>query len=607
MNRGRQRRTRPGVSGGHSAMTAVIALSLLLVLSGCDTTPPPRPSLPDAQQILRVELPWEYLYTLDPASEPTHLGAFPLALFYSGLVALDEHNTPRLADAASLRVSDDGLTYTFTLRAGLRFSDSTPITAADAAYSLDRAIGPCHDPTDSTQPGADAPRSDPPLSQLFASIKDAAAYSAEGCGQDGRPVAAAYGQRGPVIESLIGDSLQPIDATTLGITLAHPDAGLLVALAHPVASVVERAVIARYGDAWTSHLADNGGQGTSGMYAVKSWQQVFDMEAGAGQKLVLTRQAHHSGTAPRLREVDIVYFRDEGHAVLGYERGSVDLVLRTQPLDARMFQSQPGRHQTPSPEVFTLALNPYYPPLDDPRLRQALALALDRTLLGLANVSPAAELLPATIPGVAAQSASAGGASGSNAGNAAHARELWLGYVHDRCGGAAEKCAAVPLVERTCSVESMPASVAQAIGGVWQAALPGLRIRYIDDTPNCFFAGEVDGCFRPGVMAHTLAADVPDAQALLAPFAEAQESAPYCVLDPLVRDWLRQAAVSSDPAARARLQEQAQRQVLDSAVVLSVYRPELVWLARPRVANLPAPAWYWFSPDAWVAIHLVRR
>src|SRR5260370_24938251 len=153
----------------------------------------------------------------------------------------------------------------------------------------------------------------------------------------------------------------------------------------------------------------------------------------------------------------------------------------------------------------------------------------------------------------------------------------------------------------------MPAGVAQAIGSVWQAALPGLRIRYIDYTPNCFFAGEVGGCFRPGVTAHALAADVPDAQALLAPFAVPQESAPYCVLDPQVRDWLRQAAVSGDPAARARLQEQAQRQVLDSVVVLPVYRPELVWLARPIVADFPTPAWYWFGPDAWAAIHLVRQ
>src|SRR5260370_10380395 len=210
MNVGHRRCTRPRMRRGHSARTAVIPLSLVLVLSGCDTTPAPRLPLPDAQQILRVELPWENLYTLDPAREPTHLGAFPLALLYSGLVALDQHNTPRLADAERLNVSGDGLTYTFTLRAGLRFSDGTPITAADVAYSLDRAIGPCHDPTDPTQPGADAPRSDPPLSQLLAPIKAPAAYSAAECGQDARPVAAAHVEPGPATERLIRDSLPPI-------------------------------------------------------------------------------------------------------------------------------------------------------------------------------------------------------------------------------------------------------------------------------------------------------------------------------------------------------------------------------------------------------------
>src|SRR5262245_5427788 len=103
MTVGRQRRAWPRMRRGHSAMTAVIMLSLLLVFSGCDTSATP-PLLPDAQQILRVELPWENLYTLDPAREPTHLGAFPLALLYSGLVALDQHNKPRLADAERLTV-----------------------------------------------------------------------------------------------------------------------------------------------------------------------------------------------------------------------------------------------------------------------------------------------------------------------------------------------------------------------------------------------------------------------------------------------------------------------------------------------------------------------
>src|SRR5262245_60275183 len=120
--------------------------------------------------------------------------------------------------------------YTFTLRSGLRFSDGAPITAADVAYSLDRAVGPCSVPPDPRALASDAggAPSAAPLGYLLASIKDAAAYNAEACGQDGRPVLVP-GQGGPVIESLIGESLRPVDASTLAITLAHPDAGFLVA------------------------------------------------------------------------------------------------------------------------------------------------------------------------------------------------------------------------------------------------------------------------------------------------------------------------------------------------------------------------------------------
>jgi peptide/nickel transport system substrate-binding protein len=61
---------------------------------------------------------------------------------FEGLVALTREGriVPRLAERTE--VSPDGLTYTFTLRAGVRFHDGAELTAEDVKFSLERATGP---------------------------------------------------------------------------------------------------------------------------------------------------------------------------------------------------------------------------------------------------------------------------------------------------------------------------------------------------------------------------------------------------------------------------------------------------------------------------------
>src|SRR5262249_21131265 len=91
------------------------------------------------------------------------------------------------------------------------------------------------------------------------------------------------------------------DAATLSLSLAQPDSAFRAKLAHPVAAVVERRVVEQYGMAWTRHLADNGGQGTSGMYRVRTYE-----ERGADdvtERLVLERDPRFWGAKPKLREV----------------------------------------------------------------------------------------------------------------------------------------------------------------------------------------------------------------------------------------------------------------------------------------------------------------
>ncbi|MBX9454090.1 MAG: ABC transporter substrate-binding protein [Mesorhizobium sp.] len=77
------------------------------------------------------------LRVLDPIITTAHITRNHGYMIYDVLVAQDKNFTPQ-PQMAEFAVSDDGLTYTFTLRDGLKFHDGEPVTAADAVASLQR-------------------------------------------------------------------------------------------------------------------------------------------------------------------------------------------------------------------------------------------------------------------------------------------------------------------------------------------------------------------------------------------------------------------------------------------------------------------------------------
>lgn len=77
------------------------------------------------------------LRVLDPVITTAHITRNHGYMIYDVLVAVDKDFTPQ-PQMASWAISDDKLTYTFTLRDGLKFHDGAPVTAADAVASLQR-------------------------------------------------------------------------------------------------------------------------------------------------------------------------------------------------------------------------------------------------------------------------------------------------------------------------------------------------------------------------------------------------------------------------------------------------------------------------------------
>lgn len=90
-----------------------------------------------AQETLRLRMNGD-INTLDPISTTNFTIRNASYLIYDTLFALDADYRVQPQMAEGHTVSDDGLTYTITLREGLVFHDGSPVTAADAVASLQR-------------------------------------------------------------------------------------------------------------------------------------------------------------------------------------------------------------------------------------------------------------------------------------------------------------------------------------------------------------------------------------------------------------------------------------------------------------------------------------
>jgi peptide/nickel transport system substrate-binding protein len=82
--------------------------------------------------------------SLDMHQEQTFMVTIPLSPVYNTLVMFDPHGYPKVVGdlAKSWTVSDDGLTYTFTLHQGVKFHDGSELTSADVKTSWDKIISP---------------------------------------------------------------------------------------------------------------------------------------------------------------------------------------------------------------------------------------------------------------------------------------------------------------------------------------------------------------------------------------------------------------------------------------------------------------------------------
>lgn len=376
-----------------------ITLGLLLLLAtfiaGCSSSGTTSnasrgpQAAPKFQQVYRTGIIADDLNSLDPAIATDKYSVNAVLMVFTGLVELNDQMrvVPQLA--ASYAVSPDNLTYTFTLRPNLKFSDGSPLNANDVAYSIDRALSPT------------VAKQNTVTQTYLGQIKDANLR--------------VSGKK----KSLIGDSITVVDPNTIKLTISQPSPYFLKALAYPTSYVVEKSVVEKWGSKWTDHLSDNHGQGGDGPFMVKK----YDHNTG----LQLVPNPTYYGPRPHLQEVDINFYQTAQASYTAYQNSQIDQSSIPPSNVAQVEARGKEFHRFPELSIDYIAMNYLYKPFDNVNIREAFALAVNKDALAKALYNdlrvPTCHIIPLGSPAYNAKLTCPGGVRTS--GDAKKANELF--------------------------------------------------------------------------------------------------------------------------------------------------------------------------------------
>ena len=287
--------------------------------------------------------------TLDPHRAEGVTAANVLRDLFEGLVTEAPDGTLIPGAAESWTMSADGLVYTFKLQAEGRWSNGDPVTADDFVYGLRRSADPAT------------------LSEYSAILY---------------PIAnAAEVVAGTLPPEQLG--VQAIDAQTLEIRLQAPTPYLLGLLTHASTYPVHRQSVEQHG----ARFARPGTLVSNGPFALREWV--------VQSHIRLLRNRHYRDDAHTILNEVWYYPVENAEAELNrYRAGEFDL---TQTVPARQIpwlrRNLPDElHTAPYLGSYVFGFNTTQPPFRDaPKLRKALALALDREIL-TSRISGAGEL-----------------------------------------------------------------------------------------------------------------------------------------------------------------------------------------------------------------------
>ncbi|QIT29620.1 ABC transporter substrate-binding protein [Raoultella terrigena] len=277
--------------------------------------------------------------SLDPHKVESDVEFNIISDLFDGLVSVSPAGEiqPRLAAKWD---NKDNTVWTFHLRPGVTWSDGTAITAQDIVWSWQRLVSPATASPYASYPG----------NMHIVNAQDI-----------------AQGKKTP---DTLG--VKALDDATLEVTLNQPNAAFLPMLAHPSLVPIDKVLVSRFGEKWTKpeHMV------TSGAYKLSRWV--------VNERIVAERNPRYwDNAATVINKVTYLPISSEAADVNRYKAGEIDIVFTLPINQFTQLKKTMGEQLNVSPQLATYyyEFNTTRPPFNDPRVRLALNMALDKDII----------------------------------------------------------------------------------------------------------------------------------------------------------------------------------------------------------------------------------
>ena len=289
--------------------------------------------------------------TLDPALNSAIDGANTIITIFEPLLLINENNEVIGGQAESWEASEDGLTWTFTMRDGLKWSDGTDLNAKDFEYSFKRMV----------DPNTAAPYAETCLGMIDG-FEEAAGFP----DADGNPTAE------PNPDALNVKASD--DGKTLTIVLSYPCSYFDKMAAFATMSPVQQATVEANGDSWCTSpdtFVSNG------PYMITDWTP--------SERIVLTKNPNYVGGWDSSKIVSdtitLLLLEDSSASYAAYNSGEAQLVkdVPTDEIPSLTKAEDGGDFYVDTIlGTYYVSLNLQRDAFKDAKVRKALSLAIDR-------------------------------------------------------------------------------------------------------------------------------------------------------------------------------------------------------------------------------------